>query len=153
MTFINSAKEYFRDYSNDDFIDLFQNIQEKIYNSDLELIIDRNFNIIETLSYFKSNSEFIEYMYENDNHNFIAAIIYNNCILQSQEYGLGIIEKYNILEENMEDYDIEEYIEDFSYNFMYEVVKCEIETKHLKYIYEYSSGQEYFLLLGFNNKY
>ena len=84
MKFIDSAIDYFKDFSNEELIDLFQNIEKKIYDTDLGLNIDKKFNIPETLFFFKTNSKFIEHMYENDNHNFIAAIIYNNCFLNSR---------------------------------------------------------------------
>jgi hypothetical protein len=152
MKFIDNANEYFKDFSKDDLFDLFQNIEEKVCDLDLGLDIDKNFNLIETLSSFKHNSDFIMHMYENDNQNFVAAIIYNNCYLQSEICGLGLVGHYNLLEENIEDYDIDLSNEEFNYKFMYDVFKYKIETKNLKYVYEYSSGQDSFSVIEFSKK-
>lgn len=141
MDFLSKAIEYFKDFSKEDLIEYFEEIVEEIYGENLKLTIDKDFNISDLLDN-KSITEVIELLYENNNHNFIAAIVNNNHLDYLEK--LGMIREYNYSDDHPDylDEDVRKaHLE--NYYFLTDVIEFEIETKDFIYHYEECRGESW----------
>lgn len=149
--FLNVLINYFDDFNDEDLEDYFSASTNYFCDTELGLSLKSDFKIKPLIISFKDSKELLQYLYEIDSHDLLAAIICNN---HSQDC-IGFVSSYNRFEEefneNSDDFDWEK-PSDNPYLYMSDYFQYKIETKNYIYSYDYSPGEEVILINGIINK-
>ena len=151
MEYLSSLVQYLESISDEEFFEFLNTSHTRIFEVDLKLELDKNFDANDLIKRFPSREELINHLYETDSHNFISAVIQLNSILGHSE-AFGHHRTYNLDKEQFgEDptvYGLPPY-EEWDYLYMSDVHVYHIETKNLIYIYEHG---ENIIVIGLKGK-
>jgi hypothetical protein len=147
MSYLDDLLLYFQDFTCDDFVDFFEVTPNELYNTNLLLSLEKDFDIRIVFNNLLNSDSVVRFLYENDIQLFISAIIQNNHANGFTD--IGLMDEYNRIEKehenNLEELDSSD---DLPYLYMSDVKEYCLETKNYKYKYEYCSGEEWILVSG-----